>query len=77
MGGDNFMVVTNEKEKHSVKEFLEKIKNENNIILNCGIGTASNAREAIRLATKSLDTIREIRDSGNKPPPEIYELTCS
>jgi GTP cyclohydrolase IIa len=32
------------------------------------------ARNAVKLATKSLDTIREIRDSG-KEKPEIYELT--
>ena len=32
-------------------------------------------REAVKLATKSLDTIREIRDSG-KEKPEVYELSC-
>ncbi|HMK32602.1 MAG TPA: GTP cyclohydrolase IIa [Nitrosopumilaceae archaeon] len=43
--------------------------------LNCGIGTAKTAREAAKLATKSLDTIREIRDSG-KNQQRILELTC-
>jgi len=43
--------------------------------LNCGIGNGYTAREAIKLATKSLDTIREIRDSG-KEKPEVYELSC-
>lgn len=76
MGGDNFMIVTTDKGKESVKEFLKQVKKENDITLNCGIGSAHNAREAIRLATKSLDTIREIRDSGDKAP-EIYELSCS
>lgn len=75
MGGDNFMIVTTDKGKESVKKFLDRIKKENGITLNCGIGCAHNAREAIRLATKSLDTIREIRDSGDKHP-EIYELSC-
>lgn len=73
MGGDNFMVVTNDNAKEMAREFLNLIKKENNITLNCGIGTAATAREAIKFATKSLDTIREIRDSG-KEKPEIYEL---
>ena len=41
--------------------------------LNCGIGSATTARDAAKLATQSLDTIREIRDSG-KEKPEVYEL---
>ena len=45
------------------------------ISLNCGIGNANTGREAVKLATKSLDTIREIRDSG-KEKPEVYELSC-
>jgi GTP cyclohydrolase IIa len=75
MGGDNFMVVANEDAKQSVQEFLELIKKQQGITLNCGIGIGHNAREAVRLATKSLDTIRAIRDSG-KEKPEIYELSC-
>jgi len=43
--------------------------------LNCGIGNAKTAREATNLATKSLDTIRKIRDSG-KEKPDVYELSC-
>ena len=73
MGGDNFMVVANSNYKESVEEFIEIIKNEFGIDLNCGIGTGKTAREATKLATKSLDTIREIRDSG-KEKPEIYEI---
>ena len=74
MGGDNFMVVASKAAKNSVQEFINQIKKDN-IILNCGIGNAQNARQAVELATKSLDTIREIRDSGKKKP-EVYELSC-
>jgi GTP cyclohydrolase IIa len=73
MGGDNFMVATNSNYKESVEEFISIIKNEFDVVLNCGIGTGKTAREAAKLATKSLDTIREIRDSG-KEKPEIYEI---
>jgi GTP cyclohydrolase IIa len=74
MGGDNFIVITNHNAKQIAKEFLDTIKSEHGIILNCGIGTAITAREAVKLATKSLDTIRQIRDSG-KEKPEIYEIS--
>ena len=75
MGGDNFMVVASEEGKNSVQDFITTIKNDEKISLNCGIGTAQTSREAVKLATKSLDTIREIRDSG-KEKPEVYELSC-
>lgn len=75
MGGDNFMIIASDDAKNSVQEFIDKIKQEDKILLNCGIGNANNAREAAKLATKSLDTIREIRDSG-KEKPEVYELSC-
>jgi GTP cyclohydrolase IIa len=75
MGGDNFMVVASDEAKDSVKDFMQLIKKENNITLNCGIGNAKTSREAVNLATKSLDTIREIRDSG-KEKSNVYELSC-
>lgn len=75
MGGDNFMVISNDEAKKSVHSFISMIKNNDKISLNCGIGNASTGREAVKLATKSLDTIREIRDSG-KEKPEVYELSC-
>jgi len=74
MGGDNFMVIANSDYKESAEEFIDIIKNELGIELNCGIGTGKTARNAVKLATKSLDTIREIRYSL-KEKPEIYELT--
>ncbi len=75
MGGDNFMVVSNDDAKNSVQAFVNMIKNDDKISLNCGIGNANTGRDAVKLATKSLDTIREIRDSG-KEKPEVYELSC-
>jgi len=74
MGGDNFMIVSDQNAKNYVTEFLSLLKSED-ITLNCGIGTGKTCREAIKLATKSLDTIRELRDSG-KEKPEILELSC-
>jgi GTP cyclohydrolase IIa len=75
MGGDNFMVVSSDGSKENAKEFLELAKKEFGITFNCGIGTGRTAREAVKLATRSLDTIREIRASG-KEKPEIYEMSC-
>ena len=75
MGGDNFMIVSNDEAKKSVQSFINMVKNNDKISLNCGIGNANTGREAVKLATKSLDTIREIRDSG-KEKPEVYELSC-
>ncbi len=74
MGGDNFMVVASKEAKKSVRQFIDQTR-EDRISLNCGIGNAPNARQAASLATKSLDTIRQIRDSGKKKP-EVYELSC-
>lgn len=75
MGGDNFMIVTSGNGKKYAIKFLDYMKEKYNIALNCGIGTAKTAREAAKLATKSLDTIRELRDSG-KNKQRILELTC-
>jgi len=73
MGGDNYMVVASNEAKNSVQSFIDMIKNNDNISLNCGIGNAQTSRDAVKLATKSLDTIREIRDS-KKLKPNVYEL---
>lgn len=75
MGGDNFMVVGTSDAKKDTQEFLELAKKEFGITFNCGIGTAKTAREAVKLATNSLDTIREIRKAG-KEKPAIYEISC-
>ena len=75
MGGDNFMVVASQTAKQSVTEFINTVRDETGMYLNCGIGNAVTARDAVRLATKSLDTIREMRDLG-KGKSNIYELSC-
>ena len=75
MGGDNFMIVATDNAKTSVKDFIESVRKEDQITLNCGIGNAKTSREAASLATKSLDTIRDIRNLG-KEKPDVYELSC-
>jgi GTP cyclohydrolase IIa len=75
MGGDNFMIITSGNGKEHAMKFLKLIKEKHGTALNCGVGTAKTAREAAKLATKSLDTIRELRDSG-KNQQRVLELTC-
>jgi len=76
MGGDNFMVVANDDAaKEIARKFIDITKKELGLLLNCGIGIGKTSREAAKLATESLDTIREIRDSG-KDKPEILERSC-
>ncbi len=75
MGGDNFMIVSSSVEQKTISEFLQLIKERHGISFNCGIGTARTGRDAAKLATKSLDKIRELRDSG-KNEQRILELTC-
>ena len=60
MGGDNYMVVASNDAKESVQTFIDMIKNNDHISLNCGIGNAQTSRDAVKLATKSLDTIRDL-----------------
>jgi len=73
MGGDNFMVISNSDHKQNAQNFVDIVKGDMDLLLNCGIGSGKTARAAAKLATQSLDTIREIRDSG-KAKPEVYEL---
>lgn len=76
MGGDNFMVVASEEGRQDAKMFLDAVYDGMGIKLNCGIGRASNGRGAAMNATKALDSIREIRDSGSGTKPDIYEVDC-
>jgi len=75
MGGDNFMVVANDNPKEFAQEFIKRTESDLSLVLNCGIGIAKTSREAAKLATTSLDKIREIRDSG-KDKPGILETSC-
>jgi GTP cyclohydrolase IIa len=76
MGGDNFMVVANDDgAKEIAKKFIDVTKKDLGLLLNCGIGVGKTSREAAKLATESLDKIREIRDSG-KDKPDIIETSC-
>jgi GTP cyclohydrolase IIa len=75
MGGDNFMIISSNINKNEISKFLEIVKQKYDISFNCGIGTAKTGRDAAKLATKSLDKIRELRDLGKKDT-QILELTC-
>lgn len=75
MGGDNFMIISSGVDKNDIVKFLGIVKQKYDISFNCGIGTAKTGREAAKLATQSLDKIRELRDSGTKDT-RILELTC-
>lgn len=75
MGGDNFMIISSSTEKKDISKFLELTKEQYGVLFNCGIGTARTGREAAKMATKSLDKIRELRDSG-KEEQRILELSC-
>lgn len=75
MGGDNFMVAATDDAKRSAADFIQTIRDKMGVSLNCGIGNGTTARDAVRLATKSLDHIREVRDSGSDKP-DVYELSC-
>ncbi len=66
LGGDNFMIVSSRLSRDIVKTLLDKVMSTLNIRLKCGIGVASNARGAAMLATRALDTIREMRKNNVK-----------
>jgi len=72
LGGDNFMVISNNVTKDKVSLIISKIYESQNIKLNCGIGVARTGRKAVQAATEALDTIRNLRDRGIIQP--IYEL---
>ena len=76
MGGDNFMILASEQGKTDSGAFLDEIRQKMGITLNCGVGIASTGRQAAMRATKSLDTIRDIRESGAEKIPRIYEINC-
>jgi GTP cyclohydrolase IIa len=74
LGGDNFMVLSKASTKQEVEGTINKVTNEMNVRLNCGIGIGSTGRKAANAATKALDTIRNLRHDGKDLP--IYEVQC-
>ncbi len=64
LGGDNFMVVSSRIGKEEVEETIKHVMASTSVRLKCGIGIAREARSAAMLATKALDSIREMRKSS-------------
>ena len=74
IGGDNFMVVSNDTTKLEVQGIINDVSTGLNVRLNCGIGIGRTGREAASAATKALDTIRDLRHTGIDIP--VYEVSC-
>ncbi|HJS64205.1 MAG TPA: GTP cyclohydrolase IIa [Nitrososphaeraceae archaeon] len=64
LGGDNFMVLADDLKDSEICDLLDVIYDESAVNLNCGIGSGTTSREAAKKATKSLDTIRKLRNEG-------------
>ena len=64
LGGDNFMVLADDLKDSEICDLLDVIYDESAVNLNCGIGSGTTSREAAKNATKSLDTIRKLRNEG-------------
>ena len=72
MGGDNFMILSSEEGMADAEKFVAYIQRSQEIKLNCGIGRDQTARKAAAAATRSLDTIRDMRHMGQQKP-QVYE----
>lgn len=68
MGGDNFVIISDEKPQTHSKNLAELIQKNLHIIVNCGIGEEKTARIAMAMATKNLDKIRMLRGLGHNFP---------
>jgi GTP cyclohydrolase IIa len=64
LGGDNFMIISNNLNHEKIEAVIHRINNAHKIKFNCGIGTGLTGREAVMSATKALDTIRKLRHNG-------------
>ncbi len=64
VGGDNFVIISDEKPQIHSKNLATLIQKNLNIIVNCGIGEEKTARIAMAMATKNLDKIRMLREKG-------------
>ncbi|HZA08239.1 MAG TPA: GTP cyclohydrolase IIa [Nitrososphaeraceae archaeon] len=74
IGGDNFMVISNETKKQDAQKIIETVTKGIDIKLNCGIGIGRTGRKAAEAATRALDTIRTLRNEGKIQP--FYEIQC-
>ena len=74
LGGDNFMVISNNIKKEDAEIIIKSVANDIGITLNCGIGIGRNGRKAAEAATRALDTIRDLRNEGKIQ--SIYEIQC-
>ncbi len=72
IGGDNFMVVSNDTTKEEAETIINTVGYTLGIRLNCGIGTGRTGRIAAKNATKALDTIRDLRGRGKIQ--SVYEV---
>jgi GTP cyclohydrolase IIa len=72
IGGDNFMVVSNDTSKEDAKKIINKVGRAMGIKLNCGIGIGKTGRTAAKNATKALDIIRDLREKGKTQ--SVYEI---
>lgn len=66
MGGDNFMIISDELAKQHATEFVSYANDVLGISVNCGIGIESTGRKAAMNATASLDMIRAHRNTKEK-----------
>jgi len=76
VGGDNFVIVSDEHPQIHSKLIAAKILKHLNINVNCGIGEEKTARIAMAMATKNLDMIRHVR-KHNESFPRILDSTTS
>lgn len=64
MGGDNFVIISDQKPQTHSKNLAIIIQKNLHIIVNCGIGEEKTARIAMAMATKNLDKIKMLRVLG-------------
>ncbi|MCH7967181.1 MAG: GTP cyclohydrolase IIa [Thaumarchaeota archaeon] len=75
MGGDNFVIISDEKPQIHSTNLATLIQKNLNIVVNCGIGEEKTARIAMAMATKNLDKIRILRKQGYNFPRIIDNKT--
>lgn len=68
MGGDNFVIISDNYPKKHSKKMADEIFNKLGLLVNCGIGKEHSPRIAMALATKNLDTIRVLRERNEEFP---------